>query len=134
MAYHPQANGLVERFHQSIKSSLRAHCKSQSWISELHLVVLGHRTMPKDNLGTSPAELVFRSLLTVPGKFVSHVQGEPVKELLHCMHNNVADLRPVPPLNYSSHTNSSLLTLFSAKFIFIHHDGHKSYCPQCINI
>ena len=47
-AYHPQANDLVERFHRSMKVSLRARCQSTSWISELPWVMLGLRTMPKD--------------------------------------------------------------------------------------
>ena len=91
-AYHPQANDLVERFHRSMKASLRACCQSPSWISELPWVLLGLRTMPKDDLGTSPADQVFGSPLTVPGEFVGHGHGEPIPELLQHLHDNVADL------------------------------------------
>ena len=131
MAYHLQANGLVERFHQSMKASLRACSQSPSWISELPWVMLGLRTMLKDDLGISPAELVFRSLLMVPGEFVGHGQGEPVPELLHCLRDTVVDLRPVTPVHHTSPTTSSLTSLFSAKFIFIHHDGHRSPLQLC---
>ena len=75
-----------------MKISLRACCQSTSWISELPWVMLGLRIMLKDDLGTSPADLVFRSPLTVPGEFVGHGQGEPVPELLRRLHDNVADL------------------------------------------
>ena len=131
MAYHPQANGLVERFYQSMKASLRACCQSPSWISELPWVMLGLRTMPKDDLGTSPADLVFGSPLTVPGEFVGHGQGEPVPELLCRLCDNVADLRPVPPVHHVSPTTSLPTSLFLAKFVFIRHDGHKSPLQPC---
>ena len=114
-----------------MKASLRAHYQSPSWIFELPWVLLGLRTMPKDDLGTSPADLVFGSPLTVPGEFVGHGQGEPVPELLRHLLDNVADLRPVPPVHHASPTTSSPTTLFSAKFIFICHDGHKSPLQPC---
>ena len=75
-----------------MKASLRVRCQSPSWISELPWVMLGLRNMPKDDLGTSPADLVFGSPLTVPGEFVGHGQGEPVPELLYRLRDNVADL------------------------------------------
>ena len=34
-AYHPQANGLVERFHRHLKSSLKARLTSGNWVEEL---------------------------------------------------------------------------------------------------
>ena len=82
--------------------------------------------MPKEDLGISPAELVFGSPLTVPGEFVGHGQGEPVPELLRHLRDNVAELRPVPPMHHSSPTTSIPPSLSSAKFVFIRHDSHKS--------
>ena len=114
-----------------MKASLRARCQSPSWISELPWVILDLRTMPKDDLGTSPADLVFGSPLAIPGEFVGYGQGEPVPELLHRLHDNVPDLRPVPPVHHASSTTSSPTSLFLAKFVFIHHDGHKSPLQPC---
>ena len=34
-SYHPQANGMVERFHRSLKASLRARLHDGNWIDEL---------------------------------------------------------------------------------------------------
>jgi len=43
-AYHPQANGLGERFHRRFKEALCARAASSAWISHLPWVMLGIRT------------------------------------------------------------------------------------------
>ena len=40
-AYHPQSNGLVERFHRRLKDSLRARLAAADWPSQLPWVLLG---------------------------------------------------------------------------------------------
>ena len=66
-AYHPQSNGMIERFHRTMKNALRARLTSPSWIDSLPWVLLGIHTTPSAELGTSRAELVYGSPLTVPG-------------------------------------------------------------------
>ncbi|MCP4996891.1 MAG: transposase family protein, partial [Gammaproteobacteria bacterium] len=57
-AYHPASNGAIERFHRSLKSSLRASCKTPDWVSALPLVLLGIRTS-LNNEGFSPAQALY---------------------------------------------------------------------------
>ena len=68
-AYHPQSNGLIERFHRSLKSALKARLQSPNWLDDLGWVLLGLRTAPKEDLETSVAELVYGEPLRVPGEF-----------------------------------------------------------------
>ena len=68
-AYHPQANGMVERFHRTLKASLTARCSGNDWHTQLPWVLLGLRTMPKDGLIHSAAEMVYGQPLVVPGEF-----------------------------------------------------------------
>eukprot|EP00731_Ephydatia_muelleri_P036428 Em0253g8a len=68
-AYHPQANGLVERFHRHLKASLCARLTGPNWTADLPWVLLGIRTAPKDDLGCSSAELVYGTPLAVPVEF-----------------------------------------------------------------
>ncbi|KII68535.1 Pol polyprotein [Thelohanellus kitauei] len=41
-SYHPQANGLVERFHRHLKSSLMARLSNDQWLKELTLGTSWH--------------------------------------------------------------------------------------------
>ena len=68
-AYHPAANGLVERFHRFLKSSLIARLPQQNWTESLPLVLLSIRAGLKEDLGCSSAELVYGCSLRLPGEF-----------------------------------------------------------------
>ena len=69
-AYHPQANGLVERFHRQLKSSLKAQTEPNRWTESLPLILMGIRTSLKTDLACSAAELVFGTTLRLPGEFI----------------------------------------------------------------
>ena len=47
-SFHPQSNGLVEHFHHSLKTSLRAPLAGSDWFDHLPLVMLGLWTTPCD--------------------------------------------------------------------------------------
>ena len=50
-AYHPQANGAVERLYRSLKASLRAVLTSNAkWLEHLPLILLGLRTVVKRDM------------------------------------------------------------------------------------
>ena len=68
-AYHPEANGLVERFHRSLKSALWARMNQLNWLEYLLLVLLGLRTVVKDDLKCSSAETAYGTTFRLPGQF-----------------------------------------------------------------
>ncbi|XP_037928948.1 uncharacterized protein LOC119663416, partial [Teleopsis dalmanni] len=67
-AYDP--NGMVERFHRTLKAAIRCH-SSSNWTQSLPLVLLGLRTTPKLDLNASPSEMLFGNPLCVPGQMLS---------------------------------------------------------------
>ena len=70
-AYHPQANGMVERFHRQLKASLKAEHAPDRWREYLPLVLLGIRASVKEDLGCTSSELVYGTTLRLPGQMVA---------------------------------------------------------------
>ena len=75
-AYHPQANGLVERFHRQLKDALRARLAASDWPQHLPWVLLGLRAAPKGDSGLSSAELVYGAPISLPGEMLSTPAGD----------------------------------------------------------
>lgn len=61
-AYHPQANGLVERFHRTLKAAIMA-VDSKHWSDRLPLILLGLRALYREDLDCSVADLVYGQAL-----------------------------------------------------------------------
>ncbi len=98
-AYHPAANGLVERFHRHLKSALMARQCNADWTDHLPFVLLGIRTTLKADLGCSAAELVYGTTLRLPGEMFSpSACSDPfdATNLLHRLRQFFANQQPVP--------------------------------------
>lgn len=66
--YHPASNGLVERWHRSLKSALMCH-EDTNWIEALPTVLIGLRTTYKEDIKASAAEMLYGTNLAIPGEF-----------------------------------------------------------------
>lgn len=69
-AYHPQSQGVLERFHQTLKTMIRTYClqHQKDWDEEIPLLLFAVRNTMQESLGFSPAELVFGHSLRGPLK------------------------------------------------------------------
>ena len=63
---------MIERFHRTLKASLKARLTGSYWVEELPGVLLGLITAPKEDLGYSSAEMVYGEPLTIPGEMISN--------------------------------------------------------------
>ncbi|BHF78125.1 hypothetical protein SprV_0602123500 [Sparganum proliferum] len=99
-AYHPAANGMVERFHRQLKASLRAADDPENWTYHLPLVLLGIHSSLKSDLDCSAAERVFGATVRLPGQMISPIPRVAVEDptnLLHRLRQFLRTLSPVPP-------------------------------------
>ena len=126
-AYHPQANGLVERFHRHLKSALRTRLIGPHWTRALPWVLLGIRTAPKEDLGCSVAELVYGTPLTLPGEFIDETSDDnSPTALLPALREIAGNMHPIPTSNHSARTPSVPKHLRQAEFVFIRKDARHN--------
>ena len=126
-AYHPQANGLVERFHRHLKTSLRARLTGPQWAQELPWVLLGIRTAPKEDLGCSSAELVYGAPVTVPREFFpAHTSQPNHNSELQRLREQVQALVPIPTSHHGITPISIPPDLQHSQYVFIRRDSHRT--------
>jgi transposase InsO family protein len=122
-SFHPQSNGMVERFHRSLKSSLRARLAGSDWFSHLPLVLLGLRATPKDDTGLSVSEAVYSSPLTLPGELVDVPELLP-DTFLRKVDRAIEGFAVSPPHHVRPAQPVQLpAALVSAKYIFVREDA-----------
>lgn len=120
-AYHPQANGMVERLHRQLKAALMARANTVNWSDDIAFVLLGIRTAIKDDINTSAAELVYGQQLRLPSELVHSTDPPPISEILEKLRNFSNCLKP-------TETRKSKTVTFvpesmdTCKFVFIRVD------------
>lgn len=71
-AYHPQSQGALEQWHQTLKTMMRIYCfkTEKDWDEGIHLLLFAARESVQESLGFSPFELVFGHTVRGPLKLL----------------------------------------------------------------
>ena len=127
-SYHPQSNGLVERFHRRMKEARKVRLCTTDWIDNLPLVILSLRTTPKEDIGCSPAELVNDTKLLLPGEFFDSISTEiQPTECLTKLRVAMRDLRTTTVVRHDSPAKSYIpRSLDGCPFVFVRVDSHRT--------
>ena len=124
-AYHPQTNGMIERFHRQLKAALKAQPQPDSWMDALPLVLLGIRTALKEYISSTAAEMVYGTTLRLPGEFFTPSQISSLPDPADYVSNlrtHMQTIRPSPPC--PTERNSHIIDgLSTATHVFIRHDA-----------
>jgi Integrase core domain len=113
-AFHPQANGMIERAHRQLKDALRSRLAGVEWPQHLPWVLLGLRAAPKDSSAVSSAELVYGTAIALPGQLRTP-EERPVEEFVQLLKETAPPptrLRGAPPAMVPPH-------LVAARYVYI---------------
>ncbi|XP_017302025.1 uncharacterized protein LOC103515183 [Diaphorina citri] len=127
-AYHPQANGLIERCHRTLKAALmcRIDFSTGSWFNELHVVLLGLRTMFREDIQTSSANLVYGTSLRLPGEFFdSSIVSTPISDYAKKLHSVFERLRPKQTAWHTQLKSFCHPDLDKCTHVYLRRDGVK---------
>ncbi|XP_042911154.2 uncharacterized protein [Parasteatoda tepidariorum] len=96
-SYHPQTNGLIEELHRPLKTAIKCF-GTEKWTAVLPLILLGFRTAFKEDIGCTPAELVFGTTVRLPGELlVPNNQPCDPTDFVNKLRQHMQSLRPTPP-------------------------------------
>lgn len=127
--YHAQANGMIERFHRTMKAAIECH--KTTWSDALPIVLMGLRASHKEDIESTPAEMLYGTTIKLPGEFFNsggndYLASEFVKDLRRTMEQ----LRPVPA---ASHNNDKVFVqkdLTSCTHVFVRDDSVRPSLRQ----
>ena len=129
-SYHPV---IVERFHPQLKASLKAPTPTAHWIESLPLVLLGIRTALETDLQCSTAELVYCTILRLPGEFFQQSTTDTPPDpttLITRLRDTMRDIKATPVRPQPQRNIHVSKDLSSCTHVFVSHDAVRKPLQQ----
>nr|CDS27171.2 gag pol polyprotein [Hymenolepis microstoma] len=132
-AYHPEANGLVERFHRQLKSAIIATSSSFNWVESLPIILFSIGITVKEDLGCCPAKPVLSTTIWLPGEMFAHSKDRILPDPSSYSARLKEHFRSIHPAPTRSNDRPTHIheDLSSCPFVFVRVDTVKKPQHRC---
>ena len=134
-AYHPAANGMVERLHRQLKAAIKCH-QNNRWTEALPTVLLGIRAAWREDLQATAAELVYGEPLRLPGECLIKRSSEDRDDAANYVKELRQHFRAMRPVNGTHHGDRRIFVfkdLRSSEHVFVSHGAPGGILQQPYN-
>jgi len=120
---------MVERFHRTMKSTIKCH--DESWSDALPIVLMGLRATYKEDLDATPAEMVFGTTIRLPGEFLAKNEKSClISEFANELRRVMDQLRPVPASKHCQEKFFVQKDLSTCTHVFVRDDKVRPALKQ----
>ena len=126
-AYHPAANGMIERWHRSLKAAITCH-NNPEWAEVLPTVLLGLRTSYKEDIKATAAEMLYGAAIRLPCEFLSQNYLEDCTEpenFINKFRQYIQQIKPVPTAHHGKRKVFVHRSIYECTHVFLRVDGQK---------
>jgi hypothetical protein len=132
-SYHASGNGLIERMHRSLKTSLRAQDQPFHWLYKLPLILLLLRTSIKEDLHCSSSDLLYGCPLNLPSNLIAPATFQPCTDptsYAEQLRMYMSTLSPAKSRHLTSSNSYVHPDLKTCQFVFIRDDAVRPPLTQ----
>ena len=117
-AYHPAANGMVERLHRQMKAPIKYH-ETEAWEEVLPIILLGIRAAVKEDLKANSAELVYGTTIRLPSDFFQDSGVKCDSDYVDELRKRMRSLKPVPGTRHGTKNLFIFKEMPSSPYVFV---------------
>lgn len=120
---HPQANGMIERFHRTMKSAIKCQ-NNERWSETLPMIMLALRCVFKDDIKATPAEMVYGENIKLPCDFFEDINDDSFgAEFVQELRELIRKIQPVPASNHANNKVFVQKDLQTCTHVFLRDDA-----------
>lgn len=125
-SYHPQSNGLIERWHRTLKTAIMARGNTSSWHKELAIVLLGIRSTLSSDTNVTPAQMLYGTNIRIPGEFFEPSKPSTSPETYaYELQRMMAELSPHHHTHHSCKKSYVHPCMKTCEYVFVRRDYVK---------